>query len=592
MLKCRENRQGEPLADIFVSYSRQDKARVAPLVRALASRGWTVWWDPEITPGEEFDSLISRELEQARALVVVWTPNSVDSRWVRGEARDAADRGALVPVRFDNARLPIDFRAVHTTDLDGWSDDPGSPAFQSLCRALESKLGVTERAAPGQAGARPGVSVCVLPFVNMSGDAEQEYFSDGISEDIITDLSKVSALAVVARNTAFTLKGKHVEIPQLARQLKVTHVLEGSVRKAGQRVRITAQLIDGTSGSHVWAERYDRDLNDIFALQDEISQAIVAALRLKLLPEEKRAIEQRGTTNLQAYNLYLMARQHYATGLMSDARKSDTVIRLCRAAIELDQDYSRAWALMATAQRMRLYATGDGDNGAVAASRALALDANLAEAHAAKCGILAAGGDYAAAEAELAIAMSLDPESIDVHREAARLCFHQRRFEDAIRHWERISTLMEADYASGALIITCHTALGDMDAVRRVAERTIARAEKVVAAEPDNGSAMGSMVTCLISLGEIERAREWARRAMLIDPDNMSMRYNLACDSVISLNDFDLALELLGPVCATMGQERLEWLRSDPDFDPIRTDERFMAMIRAAEQRLAAMPNR
>jgi adenylate cyclase len=247
---------------------------------------------------------------------------------------------------------------------------------------------------------------------------------------------------------------------------------------------------------------------------------------------------------------------------------------------------------MATAQRMRLYATGDGDNGAVAASRALALDANLAEAHAAKCGILAAGGDYAAAEAELAIAMSLDPESIDVHREAARLCFHQRRFEDAIRHWERISTLMEGDYASGALIITCHTALGDMDAVRRVAERTIARAEKVVTAEPDNGSAMGSMVTCLISLGEIDRAREWARRAMLIDPDNMSMRYNLACDSVISLNDFDLALELLGPVCATMGQERLEWLRSDPDFDPIRADERFVAMIRDAEQRLSAMPNR
>jgi adenylate cyclase len=577
------------LADIFVSYSRQDKARVAPLVRALASRGWTVWWDPEITPGEEFDSLISRELEQARALVVVWTPNSVESRWVRGEARDAADRGALVPVRFDNARLPIDFRAVHTTDLDGWSDDAGSPAFQSLCRALESKLGTPERAAAGQAeGARPGVNVCVLPFVNMSGDAEQEYFSDGISEDIITDLSKVSALAVVARNTAFTFKGKHVEIPQLARQLKVTHVLEGSVRKAGQRVRISAQLIDGASGSHVWAERYDRDLNDIFALQDEISQAIVAALRLKLLPEEKRAIEQRGTTNLQAYNLYLMARQHYATGLMSDARKSDTVIRLCRAAIELDQDYSRAWALLATAQRMRLYATGDGDNGAIAASRALALDANLAEAHAAKCGILAASGDYAAAEAELAIAMSLDPESIDVHREAARLCFHQRRFEDAIRHWERISTLMEADYVTGALMITCHTALGDMDAVRRVAERTIARAEKVVATEPDNGAAMASMVTCLIALGEIERAREWARRAMLIDPDNMSMRYNLACDAVISFKDFDLALELLGPVCATMGKERLEWLRSDPDFDSIRGDERFVAMIRAGEQRLAA----
>ena len=124
------------MADIFVSYSRQNKARVAPLVRALEAEGWSVWWDPEITPGEEFDTLISRELDQARALVVVWTPDSVDSRWVRGEARDAADRGVLVPVRFDNARLPIDFRALHTTDLDDWAEDPSRPTFRSLCKAL------------------------------------------------------------------------------------------------------------------------------------------------------------------------------------------------------------------------------------------------------------------------------------------------------------------------------------------------------------------------------------------------------------------------------------------------------------------------
>ena len=228
----------------------------------------------------------------------------------------------------------------------------------------------------------------------MSGDLEQEYFSDGISEDIITDLSKVSALAVVSRNTAFTFKGKHVDLPQVAKQLKVTHVLEGSVRRAGGRVRITAQLIEASSDNHLWAERYDRDLNDIFALQDEISEAIVKALKLKLLPEEKKAIEQRGTTNLQAYNLYLMARQHYASGQLSDIRKSDTVIRLSRAAIDLDPDYARAWALMASAQRNRLYATSTGDDGFDAARRALELDGNLAEAHAAKAGVLASQGDY------------------------------------------------------------------------------------------------------------------------------------------------------------------------------------------------------
>src|SRR3989440_267705 len=135
-------------------------------------------------------------------------------------------------------------------------------------------------------------SIAVLPFDNMSGDREQEYFSDGISEDIITDLSKISALDIISRNTAFTFKNKPVDVRQVAAQLRVSHVLEGSVRKAAGRVRITAQLIDGSNDSHLWAERYDRDLNDIFALQDEISRAIVDALKVKLLPEEKKAIER------------------------------------------------------------------------------------------------------------------------------------------------------------------------------------------------------------------------------------------------------------------------------------------------------------
>jgi adenylate cyclase len=587
------------MADVFVSYARTDKALVAPLVAAIEAQGWSVWWDPAIAPGQEFDGRIDAELDAAAAVLVVWTPTSVASRWVRGEAREAAERGVLVPVRFQGARLPIDVRAIHTTDLDGWNEDPGSPACRDLLGALGAMIDTqrgagTAKAAhpsaaqsPAAAAGPPSVSICVLPFSNMSGDAEQEYFSDGISEDVITDLSKVSALSVVARNTAFSFKGKHIDIPLIARQLKVSHILEGSVRKAGQRVRITAQLIDCSTGNHVWAERYDRDLNDIFALQDEISQAIVAALKLKLLPEEKKAIGQRGTTNLEAYSLYLMARQHYSTGLLSDARKSDTVIRLCRAAIELDPLYARAWALMATAQRMRLYSTGDGDNGSVAATRAIALDGNLAEAHAARAGILAATGDYEAAQGELEIAMRLDPDSVDVHREAARLRFHQQRFEDAIVHWEKVSAMVDTDYASGPLLITCYTALGDQDGVRRVAERTLARAEKVVAIEADNGSAMGTVVSCLVALGQVERARDWARRAVLIDPDNMNMRYNIACDMVIHVHDFDMAFELLGPVCAKMGRERLEWLKSDPDFGPIRDDPRFTAMVADAERRLA-----
>ena len=246
------------------------------------------------------------------------------------------------------------------------------------------------------------VAICVLPFANMSGDQEQEYFSDGITEDIITDLCKVSALAVVSRNSAFMYKGKHVDVPKLARELKVGYVLEGSVRKAGGRVRITAQLVDASSNDHVWAERYDRDLNDIFALQAEISEAIVKALKLKLVPAEKKAIERRGTDNVEAYNLYLMARQAYVTGYEADARRTEAIIRLCRRAIEIDPKYSRAWALLAIGQMHLRFVHGKSvDDGLVAAERALELDANLAEAHAVKARILSQHGRHDEATDEI-----------------------------------------------------------------------------------------------------------------------------------------------------------------------------------------------
>ncbi|HEY0106257.1 MAG TPA: adenylate/guanylate cyclase domain-containing protein, partial [Rhizomicrobium sp.] len=294
-------------------------------------------------------------------------------------------------------------------------EDMGEHAVKDHDRPVQAFRVRTGAAAQEIAAKQPPaakLSICVLPFSNMSGDTEQEYFSDGISEDIITDLSKVSALSVVARNTAFTFKGKSLKIPQVARELNVSHVLEGSVRKSGGRVRITAQLIDGAAGDHVWAERYDRNLDDIFALQDEISQAIVGALKLVLLPEEKKAIEHRGTDNVEAYNLYLMARQSFATGNNGDMRRDETVIRLCTRATEIDPSYARAWALMALAQNSLRYQFGKvGEGGHAAAERALALDANLAEAHAVMATLLDESGHREQALAELATALRLDPES-------------------------------------------------------------------------------------------------------------------------------------------------------------------------------------
>ncbi len=586
------------MADVFVSYARSDKARVAPLVAAIEAQGWSVWWDPEIAAGQEFDRQIAAELRCAAAVVVVWTPTSVESRWVRGEARDAADRGVLVPVRFEGAELPIDVRAIHTTNLDGWGDNPSSPAIQELLRSLgamitrqrppQSTVVSPTSPAPSPVIAPAGISICVLPFANMSGDSEQEYFSDGITEDIITDLTKVSALGVVSRNTAFSFKGKAVEVSQVARQLKVSHVLEGSVRKAGGRVRITAQLIDAAKDNQVWAERYDRDLNDIFALQDEISEAIVKALKLKLLPEEKKAIEQRGTENVEAYNLYLMARQNYATGIEQDPRRAEASIRMCRRATEIDPGYARAWALMALGQMLMHFAHGRRvDDGLAAAERALELDNNLAEAHAVKARILSQYGRHDEASAEIDVALQLDPESYEVNKSAAYLRIRQHRLADAIPFYEKAMTLMETDVNSPSMLKTCYAAVGDTQSVLRVSRIAFARAEKILERDPSNGAAMGYGVTALARLGETARAKEWINRALLIDPDNMNMRYNFACALTV-LKEYDAAIDVLGPLLETAYIDRLNHAKVDADLDPLRDDPRFKAMIAAAETRLAS----
>jgi adenylate cyclase len=464
------------------------------------------------------------------------------------------------------------------TDDAGNSDPPKKKAMFSVAAAA----GTTDLK-------RERISICVLPFANISGDAEQEYFSDGISEDIITDLSKVSALHVVSRNTAFTFKGKPVDVRQVAGQLKVSHVLEGSVRKAAGRVRITAQLIDGSNDSHVWAERYDRDLNDIFALQDEISKAIVDALKVRLLPEEKKAIERHGTDNVDAYNLYLLARQTYVTGVEGHARRNEAIIRLCRRAVEIDPNYAEAWALMATAE-MSLHTSfgGAGDGGLAAAERALSLNPRLAEAHAVKARILLDEKSHDEASREIETALRLDPESHQVNKCAGLLKFRQQQIEQAIRYFEKAVALEGGDFGSGGMLITCHTELGNHEAARRAAEITLARAEKVLAHDLNNGSAMGHGSIALTVLGQGERAKDWMGRALLIDPENLTMRYNFACTLAKHLNDKDAALEMLGPAVEKMGAGYINHAKVDPDLDPLREDPRFKAMLAAAEARVAS----
>src|SRR5205809_1307769 len=283
----------------------------------------------------------------------------------------------------------------------------------------------TKDAMPAQREQLERPSVAVLPFNNMSGDPEQEYFSDGITEDIITDLSKVSGLFVVARNTAFTYKGKPVKVQQVGQELGVAFILEGSVRKAASRVRVTGQLISSKDGGHVWADRYDRDLTDIFAIQDEITHAIVEELKVKLLPQEKKSIGQTPTDNVEAYTYYLRVRQFLQRHSKSNYQLAR---RMFAKAVELDPLYARAHAGIADCDSflfLHYHLKAGTDNILATSAKALDLDDKVAEAHASRGLALSLGQRQDEATEEFEKAIALDPNSFEAHYFYARACAAQ-----------------------------------------------------------------------------------------------------------------------------------------------------------------------
>jgi len=582
------------VAKIFLSYAREDVDAAKQLAGCIASAGHEVWWDRHIQGGSRFTNEIDRALKNAEAVVVLWSDTSVESAWVQDEAAEGRDTGRLIPVTLGGCRPPLGFRQFHSIDLGKW-DGRGDP---EPLGDLIAAIGKTAAASPAAPEATPKAkardhkaSVCVLPFVNMSGDPEQEYFSDGITEDIITDLSKVSALLVIARNTAFTFKGRVMDVKDIARALDVSHVLEGSVRKAGDRVRITGQLIDAATGGHVWADRFDRELTDIFAIQDEISKAIVAALQLKLLPEEKKAIETRGTSSVEAYNLYLLARQQLIDGAFGDPRRDETIVRICQQATVIDPNYAQAWALMAFAQSELRFWHGRDAHALPAAERALAIDPELAEVRCVKARYLEEEGKQEEADREIAEALRLDPESWEVNREAARMMFREGRIREAVPFFEKAASLMDSDWHNSSMLMSCYHGPGDEENLLRVARMTLERAQAALAKDPTNGAAIAVGASALARFGEADRAREWIQRGLLLDPSNLSMRYNLACALIMELHDADAALDVLEPFFEELKSPiHVKHLMADPDMDSVRDHPRFKAMLAAARQRMG-MPD-
>jgi adenylate cyclase len=446
--------------------------------------------------------------------------------------------------------------------------------------------GVTLR----EARAKP--SIAVLPFANIGGAPEEEYFADGLTEDIITDLSRVSALFVAARHTVFTFKGRSVGVQHAARELNVSHVLEGSVRKAGGRVRITARLVDGATGDHLWAHRYDRSLDGVFALQDEIRESIVDVLKVKLLPEEREGITSQSTASVDAYQYYLMGRSFYLRGI--DKHSLRIAREMFAKAVEIDPHYARAYAAIAICESY--LSMGDPnatyESGLANSLRALKLDPQLAEAYAVKGLALYADGRYAEATCEFERALRLGPDLFETHFFYARNCRLQGLHEQAAALFKRAATLRPNDFRSLGLLSEAYKALGRREDLVIAARQCLERVEAEIEAHPDNAGALAFGSAVLAELGQAARAKEWAARSNVIAPDDYLAHYNVARTYAI-LDESDAAMEWLERAfdSSAVWRRRLAlWMRSDGDIDPLRDHPRFHALLRRLEPVLEPQP--
>ncbi len=423
-------------------------------------------------------------------------------------------------------------------------------------------------------------SVAVLPFANMSADAENEYFTDGMAEEIINALSKIQALRVASRTSSFAFKGKNEDIGEIGRKLKVSTVLEGSVRKMGNKLRITAQLVNVADGYHLWSERYDREMEDVFAIQDDISQAIVKALRVILSEGEKQQIEKPRSLNVEAYDYYLRGMQYFH----QHRRKSlDYARQMFNKAIEIDPGYARAYAGVADCYSM-LYTYFDAREfnlrqADIASSKALELESGLAEAHLARGMAVMLSKHFEEAVPEFEQAMALNPKLFEAVFWYARARLSQGNYEDAVKLFERAASLRPEDYETQKFLSQAFRSLARNDESDAALRKTIKLIELHLELNPDDSRALIIGAAANASVGDTERAAQYAARAIAVDPDDPMLLYNIACTYGI-LGKTDDCLNALEKAVSN-GWGDKSWLEHDSDLDSIRSEPRYLGLLRA-----------
>lgn len=336
------------MADIFISYASADRDRIRPLVESLEADGFSVWWDRHISTGESFDRVIERELDAASCVVVVWSAGSVESDWVRNEAAEGLARGVLVPVLIDDVRPPLAFRGTQTASLLGWPERARIEEIKQLRRDVAERIARSMVNTPSEGERQEGSgsrqetdprSIAILPFINRSQNSEDEFFADGLTEELINLLSRGSDFKVAARTSAFMFKGSTASIGTVADRLGVAFVLEGSVRKSGDRLRVNVQLIDAETGFQVWSESWEKTLVDVFQIQNEIAAAVTASLSTSKSPLAPTV----RTADPAAYELYLRSTAHIGDATPQSIEQCE---QLLTKALTIDLEFADAWSAL------------------------------------------------------------------------------------------------------------------------------------------------------------------------------------------------------------------------------------------------------
>jgi len=421
-------------------------------------------------------------------------------------------------------------------------------------------------------------SIAVLAFSDMSPEKDQDYFCDGIAEEIISSLTQVKNLRVASRTSAFVFKGKSEDIRKIGRTLGVGAVLEGSVRKAGKQLRITAQLINASDGCHMWSERYDRELKDIFAIQDEIARSIAATLQVTLTQGESEALGKVPTVDLIAYDYYLRGKQFF---YQYKGKGVEFALQMFSQAIERDPEFARAYAGIADCSSfLYMYAGNHPEHRekADSASRqALELAPESAEAWVSRGIALSLKRDYDEAEKAFQTAIRRDPRLFEAYYFYARAVFAEGRPERAIELYERASQVNPHDYQAPLLVAQIYSDLGRREEADAARVRGVHIAEERLKLNPDDSRALYMGGNGLVGLGKYEQGLEWAKRALMIDPEEPMVLYNVACIQCLGGRIED-AMESLERAVRN-GLMQRAWVEHDSNLDPLRTHSRYQALL-------------